>query len=63
MGDWRQMGSSARRRMGAPSYHGGGAAPAPYEGISGQNKEKEQAFSAKEAARTETRCKECGFAH
>jgi len=60
MADWRQMGSSARRRMGAPSYHGGGAAR---EGISGQNKEKEQALSAKEAARTETRCKECGFSH
>ena len=27
MGDWRAMGSNARRRMGAPSYHGGGAAP------------------------------------
>ena len=27
MGDWRAMGSNARRRMGAPSYHGGGAVP------------------------------------
>lgn len=27
MGDWRAMGSNARRRMGAPNYHGGGAEP------------------------------------
>lgn len=25
MADWRMMGSAMRRRMGAPSHHGGGA--------------------------------------
>lgn len=62
MGDWRQMGSSARRRMRAPSYHGGGAVD-PRQGISGENGEQDQAFASMEGARTEKRCEYCGGKH
>lgn len=63
MGDWRKMGSAARRRMGAPSHHSGGAAPDPRAGISGMNGEQTQALAAMEAARTEQRCEDCGGYH